>query len=242
VIPLGANQGTWQDYVTARATHVLPVPDGVDDVQASMLLVNPPTAWIMLHELLTIQSGDWILQTAAGSAVGAWVIKLAKTFDAKTINVVRRRDQVEALKAMGADEVICTADENFEERVKAITGGKGVQHALDAVGGTVGAQAFGALTRHGTMISYGGLSGEAMPVNVGAVIARETTLRGFWLTLWLASAPAAKMAAMYAGLLPLLAGKQVETPVEATYDLSDVIKAVDHAARPGRNGKIVLVG
>src|SRR5262249_41181120 len=138
VVPLGADLGTWQEYVTARAAAVLPVPDGIDDLQASMLLVNPPTAWIMLTELLNVHPNEWILQTAAGSAVGAWVIKIAHRIGAKTINVVRRRDQVEALKALGADEVICTADEDLAERVKTITGGRGVPYALDAVGGELG--------------------------------------------------------------------------------------------------------
>ncbi|MHB8624713.1 MAG: zinc-dependent alcohol dehydrogenase family protein [Aggregatilineales bacterium] len=241
VVPLGANQGTWQEYVTARAASVLPIPDSINDHQASMLLVNPPTAWIMLTEMLNVQPGEWLLQTAAGSAVGAWVIKIAHKIGAKTINLVRRRDQIEALKAFGADEVICTSDEDVAERVKAITGGKGVPYALDAVGGDTGTQAFAALGRHGTLVVYGLLSGEPMKVD-GRMIFRESTVRGFWRSLWLRNASAEKMSAVFSALLPMLAEQQVESPIETTYDLADVVQAVSHAARPGRNGKILLVG
>jgi NADPH:quinone reductase-like Zn-dependent oxidoreductase len=241
VVPLGANQGTWQEYVTVGASAALPVPDNVDDRQASMLLVNPPTAWIMLTELLNAQPGEWLLQTAAGSAVGAWVIKIAHKIGAKTINVVRRRDQIEALKALGADEVICTADEDLGERVKAITGGKGVPYALDAVGGDAGTQAFATLGRHGTLISYGLLSGEPFKID-GRLIFRESVVRGFWLALWLRDSPPEKIAGVFSALLPMLAEKQAESPIETVYDLADITQAVSHAVRPGRNGKILLVG
>ncbi len=241
VVPLGANQGTWQEYVTARAAAVLPIPDSISDQQASMLLVNPPTAWIMLTELLNIQPGEWLLQTAAGSAVGAWVIKIAQKIGTKTINLVRRRDQIETLKAIGAEEVICTADEDVVQRVKALTGGKGVSYALDAVGGEVGTQAYAALGRHGTLIVYGLLSGEPLKID-GRMVFRESTVRGFWLALWLRTATPEKMSAVFSALLPMLSEKQAESPVEATYDLADVVQAVSHAARSGRNGKILLLG
>jgi len=242
VAVLGANQGTWGDYVTARPTLVMPLPDSVDDQQGAMLMVNPPTAWIMLYELLNVQPGEWIIQTAAGSAVGAWVISLAKQIGAKTINVVRRRDQADLLKASGADEVICTADEDLRERVKAITNGKGAQYGLDAVGGELGAQVLAALGRHGTLIVYGALSGDPLPVNVGGMIFRETVVRGFWLSLWAGSATPEQMNRVFGGLFPLLSEKLAESPIEATYDLAQITEAVQHAARAGRNGKILLVG
>jgi NADPH:quinone reductase-like Zn-dependent oxidoreductase len=241
VVPLGANQGTWQEYVTVRAERVLPVPDGIADGQAATLLVNPPTAWIMLNDVLHVQPGEWVLQTAAGSAVGAWVIKIARQMGAKTINVVRRRDQVEILKALGADEVICSADEDVLERVKTITKGKGASYALDAVGGATGSEALNALARNGKLLVYGLLSGEPIPVD-GRIIGRETIVQGFWLTSWLRNATPAQTATVFGALLPMLSSKEAESPIEATYDLSDIITAVSHAMRPGRNGKILLTG
>ena len=241
VVPIRPNQGTWQEYITVQADRVLPVPDGVPDAQAATLLVNPPTAWIMLHEILRVQPGDWILQTAAGSAVGTWVIKIAKQIGAKTINVVRRRDQVDILTALGADEVICTADEDVMERVKAVTNGKGVPYALDAVGGTTGAQAYNALGRNGKMLVYGLLSGEPIPID-GRIIFRQSTVQGFWLTSWFGTATPTQIAEVFGGLFPMVIGNEAESIIEATYDLTDITAAVSHAMRPSRNGKILLTG
>ena len=239
VVPIRPNQGTWQEYITVAANRVLPVPDDVPDAQAATVLVNPPTAWIMLINVLNIQPGDWILQTAAGSAVGTWVIKIARRLGARTISLVRRQDQVALLKSLGADEVICTADEDVAERVKAITAGKGVPYALDAVGGTAGNQALTALGRGGRLLIYGLLSGEPIPVD-GRMIFRETTVQGFWLTSWFRTATPEQMATVFNGIFPMISSHEAESIIEATYGLDAIQQAVEHAMRPGRNGKIIL--
>jgi NADPH:quinone reductase-like Zn-dependent oxidoreductase len=83
---------------------------------------------------------EWLLQTAAGSTVGRLVIQLARHLGIPTINVVRRRDAVEEIKALGGDEVICTEDEDLLQRVAEIAGPAGVRKAIDCVAGHVGAQ------------------------------------------------------------------------------------------------------
>lgn len=241
IVPLGGS-GTWQEYTTLPAAQVIPIPDSISDIQASMLLVNPATAWILLTEVLNVQPGEWVLQTAAGSALGAWVIKIARKQGFKTINVVRRRDQVETLRAFGADEVICTADENLEDRVNSITGGRGVPHALDAVGGELGGRVVSLLATGGTLITYGLLSGQPITVDAGRMLFKESVLRGFWLTRWLRRAGPVKIGAAFGALIPMLAAGEAESPVAATYDLADIVKAVSHAAQSGRDGKIVITG
>jgi len=67
-------------------------------------------------------------------------------------------------------------------------------------------------------------------------------MRGFWLALWAGSATPDQMNRVFGGLFPLLAEKQAESPIEATYDLADILQAASHAARSGRNGKILLTG
>src|SRR5262249_59615370 len=86
------------------------------------------------------RGGAWLLQTAAGSALGRMVIRLGKRKGFRSINVVRRREQGDELLREGADAVICTADESIGERVRALTGGAGVPFALDAVGGATGSE------------------------------------------------------------------------------------------------------
>ncbi|MDX6692911.1 MAG: hypothetical protein QOF02_514 [Blastocatellia bacterium] len=240
VIPLGV-QGTWQEYILAASAQLIPVPDSVSDQTAAQFVVNPLTAWIMTVEELSLEQGEWLLQTAAGSTLGRVVLQIAAMRGFKTINVVRRREQVEELKALGADEVICTDDEDIAERVKEITGKAGLRKAIDAVGGRTGAAVMSALGRNGVMLIYGSLSMEPVPLDGGRMIFNTTTLRGFWLTEWLRSAAPERQQAVTTEMLRSMATSAIVPPVEAEYALADALAAVAHAERPGRSGKVLLV-
>ena len=240
VIPLGV-AGTWQEYLVVPAAQAIAVPAPMPDNIAAQFVVNPLTAWIMLDEL-NLQPGDWVLQTAAGSTLGRLVIQLAKTRGYKTLNVVRRRDQVEEIKALGGDEVICTDDEDLVARAREIAGPNGLKAGLDAVGGPVGGAAVQALGRGGVMLVYGLLSGEPLPLDSGMMIFRSSTVRGFWLSEWLRNAAPEKSQALFGAALRAMASGQLTPPVEAEYDLADFVAAVQHAEKPGRSGKVLLVG
>ena len=106
VIPMGAS-GLWQEYVVVPAARAIPVPEPIGDRQAATAFVNPATAWLMLTETLRVEPGEWVLQNAASSVVGRHVIQLGRRLNFRTINVVRRREVIDELRALGADEVIC---------------------------------------------------------------------------------------------------------------------------------------
>ena len=239
VIPLGVS-GTWQEYLLAPAAQLLPVPDGVSDQTAAQFVVNPLTAWIMTVEELALEPGEWLLQTAAGSTLGRVVLQVAKMRGFKTVNVVRRREQAEELKTLGADEVICTDEEDIPERVREITGGS-LTKAIDAVGGETGAAVMRSLGRGGVMLVYGLQSGEPTPVDGGRMIFTSSTMRGFWLGDWMRTAPPERQHAVTSEMLRSMATSEIVPPVEAEYPLSEVLAAAEHSERPGRSGKVLLV-
>ncbi|HEY0320317.1 MAG TPA: zinc-dependent alcohol dehydrogenase family protein [Pyrinomonadaceae bacterium] len=241
VIPLGVS-GTWQEYLLADERQLIPVPDSISDQTAAQFIVNPLTAWIMTIEELGLQPGEWLLQTAAGSTLGRVVLQIARHSGFKTINVVRRREQVEELKTLGADEVICTEDEDLVERVREITGKPGLTKAIDAVGGETCGAVVRALGRGGVMLVYGVLSMEPVPVDTGRMIFTSMTIRGFWLGEWFRTAPPERQQVVTMELLRLMATNEIVPPVEAEYPLADVLNAIEHAERPGRSGKVLLVG
>lgn len=240
VIPL-ATPGTWQEYLIVKAEQLIPISDTMSDTIAAQFAVNPLTAWVMTTEELRLEPGQWLLQTAAGSTLGRVVLQIAKLRGFKTINVVRRREQAEELKVLGVDEVVCTDDEDLVERVMEITDKAGVPAAIDAVGGQTGAEAVRSLGRHGVMLSYGLLSGEPIPIDGGQMIFRCSTVRGFWLSDWVRSVPVERQRAVSAELLGLMAKGKIAPPIEAEYPLKDVVKAVQHAERHGRQGKVLLI-
>ncbi|MFC9228865.1 zinc-binding dehydrogenase [Streptomyces decoyicus] len=146
-----------------------------------------------------------MLQTAAGSTVGRLVIQLARHLGIRTINVVRRRDAVEEIKALGGDEVICTEDEDLLQRVAEIAGSAGVHKAIDCVAGPVGAQVSQALAPGGEVVVYGALSTHrqtdpaalTIPLPARSVIYETKAVRGFWLNRWFGtSSPADALRAL----------------------------------------------
>jgi NADPH:quinone reductase-like Zn-dependent oxidoreductase len=240
-IPLGAG-GTWRESVTVAAAQLLPVPEAVSDETAAQFVVNPVTAWVMLEEELALRPGDWLAQTAAGSALGRLVIQLAQRRGYHTVNFVRRAEQVAELRDLGADAVFSSDEADLVARVRALTGGRGVAGALDAVGGETGALALRCLRPGGTLLVYGLLGGEPLPIHNGEMLFRGLTVRGFWLSHWFQHTPPQRVQTTLRELMGLMAGGQLAPVVEAAYDLADWRAAVAHAERPGRQGKIVLIG
>ncbi len=240
-VPLGAS-GTWRESVLVAASGLLPVPDAVDDATAAQFVVNPVTAWVMLEQELALQPGDWVVQTAAGSALGRMVIQMARLRGYRTINFVRRGEQVDELRTLGSDAAFATGEPDIVERVRELTGGQGAKGALEAVGGETGALALQCLQPGGVMLVYGLLGGEPLPLHNGEMLFRGLTVRGFWLSYWFQHTPPERVATTLQGLMALLAEGRLELAVEASYDLDDFRAAIAHAERPGRQGKILLTG
>src|SRR5207248_9118095 len=119
VAVLNGTGGNWAEHVVIPARQAVPVPSFLTDEQAASFFVNPASALVMTRDVLRVPRGAWLLQTAAGSALGRMVIRLGRQQGFRTLNVVRRREQAEEILQAGGDAVICTADESIEERVQA---------------------------------------------------------------------------------------------------------------------------
>ncbi len=241
VIPMGA-PGLWQEYVVVPADRAIPVPGEIGDRQAATALVNPATAWLMLTETLRVEPGEWVLQNAANSIVGRHVIRLAQRLGFRTINVVRRREVMDDLRALGAHELICEQDEQVVARVHALTGGTGVRCALDSVGGASGSRLAASLGVGGMMLVYGAIAGEPLTMHPGMLLFRSASIRGWWLTHWFQNATPEQVQTLFATLFGLIADGTLTTPIAAEYDLSAVREAVIAAERKTHPGKVLLVG
>ncbi|MBX0328267.1 zinc-dependent alcohol dehydrogenase family protein, partial [Oscillochloris sp. ZM17-4] len=240
VAPMGVG-GTWQEYMVVDASALLAVPPGLSDRQAAMLLVNPTSAWLLLHEVLRVEPGAWVLQNAANSAVGRFVIQLARRAGLHTVNLVRRRDLADELRAEGADVVIGEDDEDVLEQVAAAVGPRGVRYALDSVAGASGSRIAQALGPGGTMAVFGAISGSPLTIDPGTLLFRGASVRGWWLTHWFRTATPGQVAALFGSILPLVADGTLRAPVAAEYGLDQIHQAVADAEGSQRNGKILLV-
>jgi NADPH:quinone reductase-like Zn-dependent oxidoreductase len=229
----------WRESGNWDVQHLIPVPEGLDPRNASMMRVNPPTAWRMLHDFVALQSGDWIVQNAATSGVGRAVIGIAKSRGWKTLCVVRRPESAEGLLALGADAVVVDDDEIAHEAKNAL-GGARPKLALNAVGGASATRLAGLLATGGTLVTYGAMSKEALKIPNGFLIFRDIRFRGFWLTRWLREAGDAQRREMFDEIFRLAAGGCFPPRVGSEFGLEDVKQALDAAASGSAGGKIIL--
>ena len=224
---------TWRERMVISADGLFALPPGADSQQLSMLSINPPTAALLLSEYVQLKPGDWVVQNSANSAVGRWVIAFAKTRGLKTVNIVRRRELVPELQAIGADVVVVDSP-NVSKDIKAAVGQADLRLALDGVSGPATGVLAATLSPHGTLVSYAAMSLNPMSISPLEVIFKPLTIRGFWLghpEYAAKSAPAVEDAA------EMIASGQVHIPITATYALSSIKEAVAHALR---GGKILL--
>jgi NADPH:quinone reductase-like Zn-dependent oxidoreductase len=240
VAVLNGKGGTWQERVVISARQLVPIPDDVPDEQAAAFFVNPATALLITRRVLKVPSGNWLLQTAAGSTLGKMVIRLGRHYGFRTINVVRRREQAEELRLAGADAVICTADEVLEERVSALTGGQGVPFAIDAVGGDTALSVVRALGAHGRMLVYGTLSRDPLPLDPRLLMGGQKRIEGFWLSEWAQEQGPLTMLKLFRQIIRLMRAAILTSDIGASYPLDDVRTAVEMAETPGRKGKVLL--
>jgi len=224
---------TWREQIIASAGDLSALPPDADPAQLAMLAINPPTAALLLSEFVYLQPGEWVVQNAANSGVGRWVIAFAKTRGLKTVNIVRRPDLVAELEAIGGDVVVVDSPD-VSERIKAAVGQAELRLALDGVSGPATGVLAATLSRHGTLVSFAAMSESQMSINPLDFIFKPLTMRGFWL-----GHPeiAPKIAPAVVQAAKMIASGQVHIPVAATYPLSAIKEAVAHAKR---GGKILL--
>jgi trans-2-enoyl-CoA reductase len=225
--------------VVAPAARLIALPNEADPKQLAMLTVNPPTASLLLSDFADLQPGDWVIQNGANSGVGSYVVQLAKLRGLKTINIVRRESAVAGVQAQGGDVVLVDGDD-LAERVKAATGGANIKLGIDAVGGKATMRMAATLAESATIVNYGALSGEPCIVTPRELVFRDVTLKGFWLARWFRTTPPQQQIALLSELAGLIAVGKLSTPIQATYDVSQIKEAVAAAAAGERQGKILI--
>lgn len=238
LLPRGA--GTWSTHVLAEARRLIPLPNEADPQQLAMMVVNPPTASLMLGEFVDLKPGEWVLQNAANSGVGGYLVQLARLRGLKTANVVRRESAVAAVKEAGGDVVLVDGP-GLAQRVAEATGQAPIRLGIDAIGGQATNRLASCLAEGGTLVNYGLMSGEDCVVSPRELIFRDISLRGFWLALWFRRATPQQQVAMFGEIGGLIASGQLRARIQATYDLPQIKQAVAAAAAGERDGKILIV-
>jgi len=231
--------GTWREAAVVPEKDLITIPDDAPLEQAAMLKINPPTAWRILHDFVTLKPGDWMIQNAANSGVGRAAIQIAQSLGIKTVNIVRRQELVDELKAEGGDVVLVEGDE-LKERVREATGGAKIRLAFNSVGGESALNIANTLANGGVVVTFGAMSKQPLRIPNGLLIFKDLSWRGFWLTRWYQNAGREERDTMFASLVPLLRNGKLKSKIEKTYPLSEARGAITRALEGKRDGKILF--
>src|SRR2546428_12239022 len=239
LVILPHNLGTWREAVAVKASELVAVPPEIDPVHAAMLKINPMTAWRLLHDYVNLNRGDWLIQNAANSAAGHAVIQIAHDLGMRTVNVVRREELIDELRAEGGD-VVLVDGENLRDEVKSATGNAAISLGLNAVGGESALRLANCLAPGGTMVTFGAMSLQPLKIPNGLFISKDLRFRGIWINKWYDNATIPERMEAFRPLFEMAKRGLLKTTVEKAYPLSEVKTAVAHAAQGKRSGKVIF--
>jgi mitochondrial enoyl-[acyl-carrier protein] reductase / trans-2-enoyl-CoA reductase len=239
LVILPHNVGTWRDAVVVKADELVVVPADIKSVHAAMLKINPMTAWRLLHDYVDLARGDWLIQNAANSAAGRAVIHIARDLGYKTVNVVRRSELIDELRAEGGD-IVLVDSENLRREVQDAIGGPSIRLGLNAVGGESALRLANCLAPGSTLVTYGAMSLQPLKIPNGLLIFKDLRFRGIWINKWYDNATPAQRMEAFQHLFEMAKRGLLQTKVEKAYPLSEAKTAVAHAARGQRSGKIIF--
>src|ERR1700730_17161919 len=232
-------QGTWADEVVAPVRNIVPVSDEADPLQLSMIGINPVTAYLLLNRYVSLMPGDWIGQTAANSAMGQYIVALAKLAGVKTLNVVRREEAAEQVRQWGGDRVVLQGD-NLHKNIEEAFDGKKLSLVLDTVGGTPVGELAKSLKTGCSIVGYAMQSGQFPAISPKDLIYRGLSLHGFWLINWIRNAPRPEIEEIYQKLGDLVADGSLSAAVEHVYPLDQFKEAFKQSLKSNRSGKVLF--
>ena len=230
--------GTWAEYMVTTTNSALPLKDTVTLEQGAMSIVNPLTAVALI--MIAKQGGHkTIVSSAAASALGQMLIRLARSEGINVINIVRREEQVALLKKLGATIVLNSSDPEFEKHLKETCRQHKARLAFDAVAGPLAAQILNAMPKKGRLTIYGGLSLQESSINPISFIFEGKSIDGFWLTPWLAQNSFLKNLRIWRRAQNLMDG-DLRTEIRARYSLENAQKAVADYQASMTGGKVLI--
>jgi trans-2-enoyl-CoA reductase len=239
LVILPHNVGTWREAVAVKADELVVVPEGIKPVHAAMLKINPMTVWRLLHDYVDLARGDCLIQNAANSAAGRAVIQIAHELGYKTVNVVRRSELIDELRAEGGD-VVLVDSENLRHEVEDVIAGPPIRLGLNAVGGESALRLANCLAPGSTLVTYGAMSLQPLKIPNGLLIFKDLRFRGIWINKWYDNATPAERMEAFRPLFEMAKRGLLQTKVEEAYPLTEAKTAVAHAARGQRSGKIIF--
>ena len=232
--------GSYSGQRLLQADRLVKIPEGISDEQAASMMLKGMTVQYLIHRTYPVKAGDTVLWHAAAGGVGLIACQWLKALGATVIGTVGSDEKAKLAKAHGADHVINYSTENFVERVKAITGGKGVPVVYDSVGKSTWEGSLDCLRPLGMWVSFGNASGPVPPLNTG-ILAQKGSLFLTRPTLMTYTASRADLETTSRSLFDIVKSGKVKIEITARYKLADAAQC--HRDLEGRKttGSVILL-
>ncbi|HVZ42933.1 MAG TPA: NAD(P)H-quinone oxidoreductase [Ramlibacter sp.] len=232
--------GGYAELCVAPVGQCLPVPKGLNDVEAASLPETFFTVWSNVFDRVQLQPGEWLLVQGGTSGIGVTAIQMAKALGAKVIATAGSDEKCEACLKIGADHAINYKTQDFAEEANKATGGKGVNVVLDMVAGAYVSREVSCMADDGRIAIIAVQGGTKSEVNTGLVLRKRLTITGSTLRPRSTAFKAAIAASLQHKVWPLLENGAIKPIIHATFPAADAAQA--HALMESNRhiGKIVL--
>jgi putative PIG3 family NAD(P)H quinone oxidoreductase len=233
--------GGYAAYAKAPVGTLMPVPDGLDMVQAAAIPEVFLTAYLNIFREAALKPSETLLMHGGASGVGTAAIQLAKTLGPSAVIVtVGSEDKARACKALGADHAILYKDEDFAERVLALTDKRGADVILDHIGGSYFAQNTACLAVYGRLVIIGLLGGAKAELNIGRLMVKRQRVIGSVLRARSVAEKIALTAAFRNEALGHFATGKLKPVIHTVLPLAEIADAHRMMEANANTGKIVL--
>jgi NADPH2:quinone reductase len=239
-VAYGMTSGAYAEYAVAPAWKVVPVPDNVTLEQAAALMVQGMTAHYLVASTYPLKAGETALIHAGAGGTGRLLVQVAKRTGAHVLATVGSEEKAALARSAGADETIIYTREDFEARVKELTGGKGVDVVYDSVGKTTFDKSLNCLRPRGYMVLWGQASGAVAPLDPqilnakGSLYLTRPSLGAYMRTreelLWRAN-----------DLFAWIGAGELDVRIDKTFPLAQAAAAHEYMEGRQTKGKVLLI-
>ena len=232
--------GSYAEYAAVPSTRLVKMPEGIDAQTGAAAMLQGMTAHYLSTSTYPLKSGDAALVHAAAGGVGLLLIQMAKRAGARVFGTVSTQEKARLVREAGADEVILYTEQDFQQEVRRMTDGKGVQVVYDSVGKTTFMKSLDSLAPRGLLALFGQSSGSVPPFDAallaqkGSLYLTRPSLAQYILTreelLWRAG-----------DVLNWITTGELKLRIEKTFPLSEAAEAHKQLEGRATTGKILLL-
>jgi NADPH2:quinone reductase len=232
--------GGYAEFCAAPAAQCLPVPKGLDMVQAAALPETFFTVWQNMFDRGRLAAGETVLIHGGSSGIGTAAIQMAKATGARVLATAGSAEKCAACVKLGADRAIDYKTEDFVAAAKAETGGKGVDLILDMIGGKYLPRNLAALAIEGRLSLIALLGGREATIDLSLVLRKRLTIVGSVLRARTVAEKGLVAQSLRRAIWPAIEAGRIAPVIDSTFPFAEAEKAHARMESSAHIGKIVL--